>query len=84
MLEEIKFNPVDLSQIEQKYGHLVPKTDYEVILNQVTNTLKDINGAPWQDRIEALQRIQVLVSRKQKNYQNFLTNLNKMSTSLTN
>ena len=55
---------MDLSQIETKYGHLVPKTDYEMMINQISNTLKDITGAPWQDRIEALQKIQVLVTRK--------------------
>ena len=33
MLEEIKFMPVDLTQIEAKYGHLVPKTDYELVIS---------------------------------------------------
>ena len=47
ILEEIRYTPIDLSTIEVKHGHLVPKTDYELVISQIINTLKDINGAPW-------------------------------------
>jgi len=40
----LRYNPIDLSQIEPSFGYLVGKNaDFELVLTQIQSTLKDIS-----------------------------------------
>ena len=43
-LDDLRYNPIDLLQIEPSFGYLVNKNaDFELVLTQIQSTLKDIS-----------------------------------------
>ena len=43
VLEDLRFTPIDLTQIEPSFGYLIGKaSDNELVIGQIQNTLRDI------------------------------------------
>ena len=44
ILGELRFSPIDLTQIDPNFGYLLAKNcDFEIVIGQIQNTLRDIS-----------------------------------------